>query len=735
MFTFIVEPLYILGFLLLVHLIFRFITTVIVVSIRYDHIPYVLKLTTAAASTTNNNNSNALDNNTSIVDAPEVDTTAKINVNKKKSRGRSKSPASRRSIAQIKGTTKSNNKQINSLNNKDHSLYDQFNSDDGEEETDAEYKESLEIKNRAMQKIIVTGGCGLIGSETVRYLIGRGFKVVSIDKIDPLPFRKVDNCQYVKLDLVECSYEQLLAELNGATAICHCAGCICLYNDSILLHNQVLYLTSRLLCASKEAGIKAFVYSSTLALVHDGKKNYNNVDTTAQYVNPSPKDYFHSIHIETEKLVLNASRISPNTFRTTALRFPYVYGFKDNGPVDLMLQYGFSLFPARIDTRVDMLYAKNSAHANFCAIRALLHETHWLFACGKPHMVTQSSNGETISIFDFWKRARKVLGVHRPFILLPDILLYTMAFWVEFVFDFFCGLVPFRNSRIWNFTQLTVNYVLHDFTFAGQDQAYLTIGYRPIFNNEQSFVDIAEIDKEYHEELINALQLTNKRKSASAATTAFILSRNPLDDIDWTPREFQKTSFVYMFFGSFLGSGMTVHEFILFLVAIGGSVLYAISQLQDHWRIFQIIFCISSYIFNIGGAIQTTSATSKRHFHFGGKLSDALFIVILFEALIQCCLIGWIYIEDSLDMQRYIIATNILLLGGIYFLNKCVSLTVQRSYSVILFFIVMYVYDALIKVNHVPKIEGMEKIFPILVFKHFICHVPRHEPYKQDISW
>ena len=40
------------------------------------------------------------------------------------------------------------------------------------------------IFNTSMKKILVTGGCGYIGSHTIVSLIDHGFEVISIDSMD-----------------------------------------------------------------------------------------------------------------------------------------------------------------------------------------------------------------------------------------------------------------------------------------------------------------------------------------------------------------------------------------------------------------------------------------------------------------------------------------------------------------------------------------------------------------------
>ncbi len=451
----------------------------------------------------------------------------------------------------------------------------------------------------------------MIGSETVRILVGRGYSVTSFDIVEPEPHRYVDGATYVLLDIIESPIETLVAELQGAQAVCHCAGLIILANDAILHHNVTVYGTSRLLWATREAGVLAFISASTLTVIHDGSKSYNAVKPDAPYISIENAPPYCKANVIAEQIVLGASRPNPELFRTCSLRFPTIYGWKDNLGASLNLEQKFPFFPSCGDIRIEMLYVRNAAHSFYCAVNALMDKNQWVYATGKAHNITQSVNGETCSMIDFWKKARKTTGVERPFVLLPMSLTYLTAAFLDLIYFLADGHVPFKKSAFWCLTRWLVSIVSHDFTFGGQTEAYLSIAYRPLFTNEASFEDIAEIDREAEEEALHDLKTATKPNgffslfddTKSQTISRIGKPRNPLLDIDWTPRPFRNDGgFITYFFCSFFGPGMSLQESILFAFSIIFSLIYAEVHRRTEWTWFQALFSYGFAIFNISGS-------------------------------------------------------------------------------------------------------------------------------------
>lgn len=133
-----------------------------------------------------------------------------------------------------------------------------------------------------MQKVLVTGGCGYIGSHTIVDLIDNGFEVVSVDNlinssdealegIEAITGQKVKNynvdlCDYEKTD-------QIFAE-NNFSGIIHFAarkavGESC--EDPLgYYHNNLLSLVNILKCAVKYK-VENFIFSSSCSVYGNAK--------------------------------------------------------------------------------------------------------------------------------------------------------------------------------------------------------------------------------------------------------------------------------------------------------------------------------------------------------------------------------------------------------------------------------------------------------------------------------
>jgi len=574
--------------------------------------------------------------------------------------------------------------------------------------------------------ILVTGSSGRIGAAVVKALLETGnFYVRGADRHEPMPIRKCEGVDYRKLDLIESSDSMINEVLTGVSGIIHCAGVVALYNAPELVHNSITYATIRLMYLARSAGCTAFVHTSSTIVIYNGQFNLNAIPPDSPY-EEKQQNPWGKAHVKTEQAVLQASDDPSDvrsTFFTCSNRLPGLYGLHDQLVVSVMIEGELSVFPSRTDVRVEMLYIKNAAHAHVCALCALLDKNARVNAAGRSQIITQSTEGETSTNLEFWTRARRTMGIKRSFVILPTWIFYLVGAFLEFAYFYFCGIVP--KSVVWNFNRSFVNSILHDNTYLGQKECFRAIGYKPKFTNESSFEDMAR-------ELREAAK--NHPQSSAVISTRqilFQLDHDPKDDVDWEPRVMPKQpNFIRSLFLTLLGPGVSWHEVAIFYVMQIASHSFGLYvSTQNNFTALQTVITCMFAGWHIPGAVVSIGPSNKRWFHLGGNLGMFMLLLIICDCLLSVFIAGLAYPVKEEVAILWMGVTGALLLLGLFIILFLVPLAHQRMYAVMCFFAVVFaqVYGWL------PPIQpGMEWLLPVMAFKFFISHGPRHEPYKYD---
>lgn len=117
-----------------------------------------------------------------------------------------------------------------------------------------------------MDKIVVFGGTGFVGSSICKQLAGVGYEVVSISKSGQNKYlfeRDCEHIRFVKADLFQTS--AWAAELDGCLVVVNCIGILFQNRAESITYQRLIFETTRLIADAAEAkGVSSFVHISAI---------------------------------------------------------------------------------------------------------------------------------------------------------------------------------------------------------------------------------------------------------------------------------------------------------------------------------------------------------------------------------------------------------------------------------------------------------------------------------------
>ena len=190
-----------------------------------------------------------------------------------------------------------------------------------------------------MEKILVTGGAGYVGSSLLRELLKENYNVTCVDNLmfggeSLLDIWHDKNFNFIKCDINDWNAFSNVLEINKFDAVIHLAAVVgdpaCKLNSELATQTN-WESTKWLLDKSIEIGIKKFIFASTCS-------NYGKMDDPESYVyeesNLVPVSLYAELKVKFENYMLTEIK-KYESFYPTSLRFSTVYGISPRMRFDL----------------------------------------------------------------------------------------------------------------------------------------------------------------------------------------------------------------------------------------------------------------------------------------------------------------------------------------------------------------------------------------------------------------
>jgi len=252
-----------------------------------------------------------------------------------------------------------------------------------------------------MNKILVTGGCGFLGSHVCEYFKEKGWDVVSYDNLTKFEYKRTEynvekirdyNLKFLEgigvLTIVDDirNLEQLVRVANGCNLIAHCAAQPAMtiaLEDPLLDEDINIRGILNVLEAARQVGA-AVVNCSTIHLYGNGL-NYELMEKETKFVRPKgpigEKEEIltgsltplHASKMATElytRTYAESYGVKAASFRLTGIYGPRQFGGEDHGwvanfAIRTLMDLPIKVFGTDKQVR-DILYVKDAARAFYC---------------------------------------------------------------------------------------------------------------------------------------------------------------------------------------------------------------------------------------------------------------------------------------------------------------------------------------------------------------------------------
>lgn len=314
------------------------------------------------------------------------------------------------------------------------------------------------------RKILITGGCGFIGSNLVNGFVEQGHDVTVLD-FGGKSFR--NDVKFLNINI--CDKQAVIDACKGMDSIVHNASIVHTKHNKQDIIWAVNHTGSlNIIEACKVHKIPRLVYISSASAVYEGE-DIANGDETLPYSRISQAPYADS-KIQAEKDILAFS--GKTVTQACAIRPHVVFGAGDNRFLPTILEKAKEGKLKRAignrDKLSDFTYISNLVDAVVAAEDKLVAGSP---VCGQAYFIT---NGEPIAFFDFIEKMLIALGYPPIKGKVPYWLAYTAAYIVE-------GLDTLKGGTLnseGKLTRFSVRYMVTHHYF-NINKAKRDLGWKP----------------------------------------------------------------------------------------------------------------------------------------------------------------------------------------------------------------------------------------------------------------
>ncbi|PMD39567.1 NAD(P)-binding protein [Hyaloscypha variabilis F] len=334
--------------------------------------------------------------------------------------------------------------------------------------------------------VLVTGGCGRIGSQLVKALLSDPTcSVVHVVSRNPTTNLQA-NTTYHAVDL--CNAEQLAAILEEVKprVIFHLASPQYLAPDNELWQTNVIGTRVLLKCASECPSVKAFIYTSTDSAIIPAAPGVLQTEETAKLYDEHSKIKMYCKTKAIGDAEVTAAN-NPPELLTAVLRIPGVYGGGDDKfMVELLenLKKGQHHVQLGEDKLLyEFCYINKAVEALILAAKALLRELNTRPTKNKVNGETFFiSDGVSMPFFDFARKVYAFAGhpVAKDEIkVMPLWFMIPLASTLEWAYWVFTLGTKQPELRRWDMEYFTRSVAWKI------DKAKKVLGYEPVANQDE----------------------------------------------------------------------------------------------------------------------------------------------------------------------------------------------------------------------------------------------------------
>lgn len=316
----------------------------------------------------------------------------------------------------------------------------------------------------------ITGAGGFVGGAIVRKLLSHDEDCEQPNYVRAIARRAltISSSPYLQTRLLDLSAKDSVspALFDGCGVVFHVASKVAMWGNAADFEKQNVSVTRMVLHAASEAGVKAFVYTSSPSVIAGGE-DLRGVDETYPYPNHYLAEY-PKTKAAAERLVLAADQVGG--MRTLALRPHLIFGPGDTslGPAILARAKAGSL--VRLGSRnplVDFTYIDDCVSAHLVGAKALLENPD--LVAGKAYFISQGDPTP------FWDWVNSYIAIYNQPSITKQIPV-KMAYSVATLCEKACQLLPFLGEP--RITRFLVKEMSTDHYFS-IERARKLLGYQP----------------------------------------------------------------------------------------------------------------------------------------------------------------------------------------------------------------------------------------------------------------